>query len=154
MDWFQCTIKYEKTLDDGSVKKVSAPYLVDAMSFTEAERRIIEEISPYMTGIYEVSDIKKARFAEMFETSEPSADRFFKAKLVFITLDEKSGKEKRMTQQVLVQATDLRDSIKRLDDGMKSSMLDYTIASVAETPILDVFHYQEPVPEGLKRVEQ
>lgn len=147
-EWFECKVKYEKTMENGLVKKVAEPYLVDALSFTEAERRIIEEITPFMTGAFEVSDIKRARFAEIFESDDESADRFFKAKLVFITLDEKTGKERKSSQQMLVQASDLRDAVKRLDEGMKGSMMDYTIASVAETLIMDVFHYQEAAPEG------
>ncbi len=140
--WFECKVKYEKTLQDGTVKKVSEPYLVDALNFTEAERRIIEEITPYMTGIFEVSDIKKARYAEIFESTDESADRFFKAKLVFVTLDEKTGKEKRTTQNMLVQAADLRDAVKRLDEGMQGTMGDYTIAAVSETLLMDIFHYK------------
>lgn len=140
--WFECKVKYEKTLQDGTVKKVSEPYLVDALNFTEAERRIIEEITPYMTGIFEVSDIKKARYAEIFESTDESADRFFKAKLVFVNLDEKTGKEKRTTQNMLVQAADLRDAVKRLDEGMQGTMGDYTIAAVSETLLMDIFHYK------------
>lgn len=140
--WFECKVKYEKTLQDGTIKKVSEPYLVDALNFTEAERRIIEEITPYMTGIFEVSDIKKARYAEIFESTDESADRFFKAKLVFVTLDEKTGKEKRTTQNMLVQAADLRDAVKRLDEGMQGTMGDYTIAAVSETLLMDIFHYK------------
>ena len=133
-EWFECKIKYERTLDNGLVKKVNEPYLVDALNFTEAERRI--------------SDIKRARFAEIFETSDDAADRWFKAKLSFITLDEKSGKEKKTAHNMLVQATDLRDAVKRLDDGMKGSMMDYEIAAVSETPLMDVFHYKaDDVPE-------
>lgn len=134
-------------MENGLVKKVNEPYLVDALNFTEAERRIIEEITPFMTGEFEVSDIKRARYAELFEApGDDSADRFFRAKLVFITLDEKRGKEKKTSQNVLVQASDLRDSIKRLDEGMKGSMMDYTIASVTETMIMDVFHYVQTKP--------
>ena len=146
-EWFECKVKYEKTMENGLVKKVNEPYLVDALNFTEAERRIIEEITPFMTGEFEVSDIKRARYAELFEApGDDNADRFFRAKLVFITLDEKSGKEKKTSQNVLVQASDLRDSIKRLDEGMKGSMMDYTIASVTETMIMDVFHYVQTKP--------
>lgn len=141
-EWFECKVKYEKTMENGMVKKVNEPYLVDALNFTEAEARIIEEITPFMTGVFEVSDIKRARYAEMFEApGDDSADKFFRAKLVFITLDEKSGKEKKTSQNILIQASDLRDAIKRLDEGMKGSMLDYTIASITETAIMDVFHY-------------
>ena len=137
---FQCTVKYEKTLDDGRLQKVSESYLVEAISFTEAERRIIEEMAPFMSGIYEVSDIKKARFAEIFETKDASADRFFRVKLNMIVLDEKSGAEKRKSLQYLVKAADLRDAIQRLDEAMKDSMMDYEIASVADTPIMDIYH--------------
>lgn len=142
-EWFECKIKYEKTMDNGLVKKVNEPYLVDALSFTEAEKRIIEEISPYMTGEFQVADIKRARYAEFFETPEDSADRWFRAKLVFITLDEKSGKERKSSQNMLVQAADIRKAIERLDEGMKMSMMDYTIASITETNIMDVFRYKE-----------
>ena len=132
-EWFECKVKYEKTMENGLVKKVTEPYLVDALNFTEAEARIIEEITPFMTGAFEVSDIKRAHYAELFEApGDDSADKFFRAKLL---------KEKKTSQNVLVQAADLRDSIKRLDEGMKGSMMDYTIASVTETAIMDIFHY-------------
>ena len=145
-EWFECKVKYERTMDDGKVKKVNEPYLVDALSFTEAEQRIIEERKHYMSGEFQVSDIKRARYAELFETDDESADRWFKVKLTFITLDEKTGAEKKTSQNVLVQAADLRDAVKRLDEGMKSSMMDYVISSVAESPLLDVYHYV-PKPE-------
>ena len=140
-EWFECKVKYERTMDDGKVKKVNEPYLVDALSFTEAEERIIEERKHYMSGEFQVSDIKRARYAELFETDDESADRWFKVKLTFITLDEKTGAEKKTSQNVLVQAADLRDAVKRLDEGMESSMMDYVISSVAESPLLDVYHY-------------
>ena len=140
-EWFECKVKYERTMADGKVKKVNEPYLVDALSFTEAEERIIEERKHYMSGEFQVSDIKRARYAELFETDDESADRWFKVKLTFITLDEKTGAEKKTSQNVLVQAADLRDAVKRLDEGMESSMMDYVISSVAESPLLDVYHY-------------
>ena len=147
---FECKIRYEKTMENGLVKKVNEPYLVDALSFTEAEKRILEEIAPFMTGDYQVADIKRANYAELFETVSDSADKWFRIKLVFITLDEKSGKERKTSQNVLVQAADLRGSIDRLDEGMKGSMMDYTIASVTETAIVDVFRYRK-LPEGAVR---
>lgn len=140
--WFECKVKYQKTLENGAVKQVNEPYLVDALNFTEAERRIIEEITPYMTGIFEVSDIKRARYAEIIESSEERADRFFRAKLVFIVLDEKSGKEKKTTQNILVQAADLPDALQKLEAAMKGIAMDYSIASLAETLIMDIFHYK------------
>ena len=96
-EWFECKVRYEKTLENGLVKKVTEPYLVDALSFTEAERRFIEEIEPFMSGEF--------------------------------------------------QASDLRDAVKRLDKGMEGTMADYEIASIAETPIMDVFHYKAEADE-------
>lgn len=141
-EWFECKIKYEKTLENGLVKKVTEPYLVDALSFTEAEKRIVEEIQPFMSGEFQVSDIKRAKYAELFESHEEAADKWFRAKLTFITLDEKSGAEKKTSQNVLIQAADLRDAVRKLDEGMKGSMIDYIISAMTETAIMDVYHYQ------------
>ena len=139
--WFECKIRYEKTMENGMVKKVNEPYLVDALSFTEAEARIIEEISPFVSGEFTVSDIKRANYSELFPSEEEAADKWFKCKLVFIMLDEKSGAEKKTSTQVLVQAADLRDAVKKLDEGMKGTMADYQIAMVSETPIMDVYPF-------------
>ena len=139
--WFECKIRYEKTMENGMNKKVTEPYLVDALSFTEAEARIIEEMTPFISGEFTVSDIKRANYSELFPSEEEAADRWFKCKLVFNTLDEKSGAEKKTSTQVLVQAADLRDAVKKLDEGMKGTMADYQIASVAETAIMDVYPY-------------
>ena len=141
-EWFECKVKYERTLDDGKVKKVTEPYLVDALSFTEAEKRVIEERTPYMMGEFQVSDIKRARLAELFESDLESADKFYKAKLTFITLDEKTGAEKKSSHMVLGQAGDFESAVKRLKEGMKDSMSDYVISAMTETPILDIYHYK------------
>ena len=136
--WFECKIRYEKVMENGMNKKVTEPYLVDALSFTEAEARIIEEMTPFITGEFTVSDIKRANYSELFPSEEEAADRWFKCKLIFITLDEKSGAEKKTSTQVLVQAADLRDAVKKLDEG---TMADYQIALVSETPLMDVYPY-------------
>jgi len=139
--WFECKVKYDKTMENGLVKKVSEPYLVDAISFTEAEKRFIEEIRPFMTGEFEVSDIKRVNYSEVFFNDAESPDRWFKCKLSFITLDEKSGAEKRTNSYALVQAADLREAIKHLDEQMKGTIMDYQIAAVTETMIMDVYPY-------------
>ena len=139
--WFECKIRYERVMENGMNKKVTEPYLVDALSFTEAEARIIEEMTPYISGEFTISDIKRANYSELFPSDEESADRWFKCKLIFITLDDKSGAEKKTSTQVLVQAADLRDAVKKLDEGMKGTMADYQIASVAETAIMGVYPY-------------
>lgn len=146
-EWFECKVRYEKTLENGLIKKVTEPYLVDALSFTEAEKRFIEEIEPFMSGEFQITDIKRAKYAELFECEDEQADRWFKAKVAFITLDEKTGVEKKSSQNMLIQASDLRDAVKRLDKGMEGTMADYEIASVAETPIMDIFHYKAETAE-------
>ena len=93
------------------------------------------------SGEFTVSDIKRANYSELFPSDEESADRWFKCKLIFITLDEKSGAEKKTSTQVLVQAADLRDAVKKLDEGMKGTMADYQIGMVSETPLMDVYPY-------------
>ena len=139
--WFECKIQYEKTMENGMNKKVTEPYLVDALSFTEAEARIIEEVSPYISGEFTIADIKRANYTELFFCEEDSADRWFKCKLTFISLDENSGAEKKTSSNMLVQAADLRDAVKKLDEGMKGSMMDYVISSMTETAIMDVFPF-------------
>lgn len=91
--WFECKISYEKTMEDGLQKKVNENYTVDALSFTEAEKRIIEEMSNYISGEFAVKDIKIAPYKEIFFSEDASADRWYKAKLQFITIDEKTEKE-------------------------------------------------------------
>ena len=140
-NWFECSIRYEKTMENGMNKKVTEKYLVDSLSFTEAEARIIEEMTPFISGEFTVADIKRANYSELFPCDDEAADRWFKCKLVFITLDEKSGAEKKTTTQVLVQAVDLRDAVKKLDEGMKGTMADYQISSLSETAIIDVYFY-------------
>ena len=140
---FECKIRYEKTQENGMIKKVTEPYLVNALSFTEAEARITDEMLPYVSGEYSIADIKRAKYSEVFTSDEDRADSWFKGKLHFITLDEKSGSEKKTATLVLVQAADLRDAVKKIDEGMKGTLADYKISAVSETPIMDVFFYSK-----------
>ena len=137
--WFECKVSFEKVLENGMQKKVTEPYLVDALSFTEAEARIIEEIRPFISGEFTVTDIKRARLSELFFNE--NGDRFYKIKVYFITLDEKSGAEKKTAAQMLAQACTLKEAIAVLEEGMKGTMADYTIASVTETMLMDVFPF-------------
>ncbi len=146
-NWFECKVSYEKMMENGMQKKVTEPYLVDALSFTEAEARIIEEIRPFITGEFTVADIKRARLSELFFNE--NGDRFYRIKVYFITLDEKSGAEKKTAAQMLAQATTLKEAIAVLEEGMKGSMADYTIASVTETSLIDVFPFSaDKIPSG------
>lgn len=146
--YFECKIRYEKVMENGINKKVTEPYLVDALSFTEAESRIIEEMTPFINGEFTVSDIKRASYSELFFSDDEEDDKWFKCKLCFITLDEKSGAEKKTSTNVLVQASDLRKAIKNLDNGMKGTLADYSIAAISETAIMDVFKYEAKDNDG------
>jgi hypothetical protein len=126
-------------LDTGIQKTVTEPYLVDALSFTEAEARIIEEIKPYISGEFTISDIKRARYSDTFFNE--TGDRYFRAKLYYITLDEKSGSEKKTAVNMLIQATILKEAVEIIETEMKKTMIDYSIASVTETALMDVFPY-------------
>lgn len=152
-NWFQGKIRYEKVNEAGMNVKVTEPYLVDALSFTEAEARLIAEMTPFITGEFTVSDIARANYKELFFSDDEAADRWFKCKLIYITLDEKSSAEKRQNVNVLVQAADLRDAVKKLDAGMAGTMADYQIGAVAETAIMDVYPYTTPEGDDKPRPE-
>lgn len=136
-NWYECRVKYDKTLENGTQKKITEAYLVDAMSFTEAENRIIEEMTPYISGEFEVTAVKKARISELF--IDPEGDKYYRAKVMFITIDEKSGAEKRSGTNMLVQAKDFQMAVKNLENGMKGTMSDWEINTISETQLLDVF---------------
>ena len=139
-NYFECKIRYEKAQDNGQNKKINETYLVNAISFGEAETRIIEEMTPFIAGEFNITDIKKATYSELFESEEAAADTYYKIKLVFTTLDEVKGTEKKTAVNTLARATDLRDAVKTVNEGMKGTMSDYQIASVIETKIMDIFH--------------
>ena len=141
--WIECKIRYEKTMEDGSQKKVTELYVVDALSFTEAEASIIEEMSSYISGEFEVKDIKKAAYGEIFFSDSPSADRWYKTKLQFITIDDKTEKEKKSNVNYLVHGSTLPGAVKSIDEVMGGTMIDYVIASIAETQIMDVFEHNQ-----------
>ena len=142
-NWFECKIRYEKVMEDGLQKKVTENYVVDALSFSEAEERITEEMSSYISGEFDVADIKKAAYGEIFFSDDEMADKWYKAKLQFITYDEKTDKEKRSSVTYLVQAGSFNGAVKNIDEAMGGTMIDYVISSVAETTLLDVYEYKK-----------
>ncbi len=144
-EWKECIIQYEKTIEDGMQKKVREIYVVDALSFTEAETRIIEEMKSYISGEFDVANINPAVYKEIFFSDEAAADKWYKSRLQFITLDEKSGKEKRANVYYLVQASSFENARQNIVDVMSGTMIDYVIAKVEETKIMDVFEYQRSV---------
>lgn len=136
-NWFECTIRYDKLQENGAAKKVNEPYLVDALSFTEAEARITEEQRPFISGEFSVSAVKRTKIAEIFWNE--GGDRWFMVKVGFITIDEKTAAEKRSTSLILVQASDFRSAFENFTEGMKGTMADYEIVSISETPLMDVY---------------
>ncbi len=141
-NWFECKIKYEKTTDEGKIASVNENYLVDALSFTEAESRIIEEMKPFISGEFSVSGIKRARIAELFPSDDEEADKWYRCKVFYLTIDEEKGIEKRTGVAMLVQAADLKGALDGLMKGMETYMGDYEIASIAETTLMDVYPYE------------
>lgn len=177
-NWFLCKIRYEKTMEDGLQKKVTEQYVVDALSFTEAEARIIDQMSQYISGEFDVQEIDRCVFKEVFfmdwaskvldndaeklekairkknkdefdkwdkESLEDkfsnTGSQYYKAKLHFITTDEKTDKEKKSVVNYLVEGCSLESARKNIDEVMGGTMIDYRIAAVSETNIMDVFEY-------------
>lgn len=139
MSWFDCKITYEKEINQaGKMRKVSESYLVDAETFTDAEARMAEEMSS--RGPYIMDSVKKVRLYELF--LDHKSQRFYKAKVGFISLDEKAGVEKKKFVQMLVQADDIEEALAGITKGMANTMSDYEIASIAETTYMEVFPYQ------------
>ncbi|MBR1933578.1 MAG: DUF4494 domain-containing protein [Prevotella sp.] len=153
-NWFECKIRYEKTMEDGLQKKVTEAYVVDALSFSEAEQRIIEEMSSYISGEFNVTDIKKAAYGEIFFDDSDMADKWYKAKTQYITIDEKTEKEKRSNVNFLVQAGSFNGAVKNIDEVMGGTMIDYVIVSVAETTLMDVFEFKKKEQNDKPEFEQ
>jgi len=142
--WFETKVKYQKTMEDGSEKVVSEAYVVDALSFTEAESAIIDEMSVYVSGELKVSGIGKAGYGEIFFSDVDDDDKWYKAKLQFITIDEKSEKEKRSNVTYLVQAKSLARALRYIDEVMGKTMIDYDVVGLNETKLMDVFEHHVP----------
>ncbi|MBQ8773046.1 MAG: DUF4494 domain-containing protein [Muribaculaceae bacterium] len=136
-NWFEVKVRYDKMMENGVQKKVNEPYLVDALSFTEAESRIIEEMTPFISGDFSISAVKKTKISEIFW--DDSADKWYMVKVAFITIDEKSAVEKKTNSFILVAANDFKGALENFMEGMKGTMADFDIVSITETPLMDVF---------------
>lgn len=140
-EWFETKIRYEKMMEDGMQKKTTEAYVVDALTFTEAEETITEEMSAYITGDFSITDIKKAPYKEIFFSDNDMDDKWYKVKLQFIIIDEKSGKEKLSAVNYLVQSNTLQNAVKNIEEVMNTGMQDWKLAQVAETALMDVFEH-------------
>lgn len=135
--WIKTSVRFDKTMENGAIKRVTEPYLVDALSFTEAEARIIEEVTPFISGEFTVSAVKKSKVSEIFW--DETGDRWYQVKSAFITINEKTGAEKRSTAVFMVQASDFKSAYDNFMQGMKGTVADFDIISITETAIMDVF---------------
>lgn len=149
--WIEVKVRYDKMTDSGKTVKVTDPYLVDAVSCTEAEARVVEEMTSFVND-FNVLNVGKTKISEIFW--DETGDRFYKVKVNFITIDEKSGVEKRKASFILVQASTFTDALANFNKGMKGTMADYEIEAIAETKIVDVYRYQAPAAEPAKVAER
>jgi hypothetical protein len=145
-NWFECKVRYDKMMENGLQKKVTEPYLVDALSFTEAESRIIEEITPFISGDFSISAVKRTKISEIFW--DDSADKWYLVKTNFITIDEKTAVEKKSATLILVAANDFRGALDNFMEGMKGTMADSEVASIVETPLMDVYKAKLQSPKA------
>lgn len=136
-NWFECKVRYVRMLETGMQKAVNEPYLVDALSFTEAELRITEEMAPFISGEFTVSAVKREKLSEVFY--DETGDKWYKVKYNIITVDEKTAVEKKTSVTTLVQAANFQAALDNFMEGMKGTMADFEIASITETAIMDVF---------------
>jgi len=153
--WYECKVKYRKIDETSGAQKVTTePYLVDAISYTEAESRITEEMNAYLSDsdAIKITNIKVANYAEIhpFENS----DRWFKSKISLIAFDEESGKERKTNLYLLIQANDVKEAYDNTISVMKDTMGEYTIPAITESPIKDVFPYFSGDEEDAERIEK
>ena len=142
--WYECFVIVPKTQDDGNVKNVNEVYTVDALTFTEAEARIIDEMQPYvsnMVGGFQIKNINPAQYKEVFFSGMERDDKWFKVKVGFLTIDEKTMKEKTTYTYYLVQADKAETANAYVNEVMGRGMADYRIVSNVETKIMDVYKH-------------
>lgn len=145
---YECGVRFEKTMENGLTRKVTELYLVDAISFAEAEGRITKEMEPYISGDFDVITIKRTNISEIVENAADAADKWFKVKLNFITIDEKTGKEKKQAVHFIVRATDINNAHSVVVEHMNGSVMDYEISTLDETKIMDLFRYEPNVSDN------
>ena len=139
-NWFECRVSYDKVQDNGAIKRITEAYLVDAVNFTEAEKRITEKMQPYISGEFTVSAVRRRNYESVLVGTE--GDYYYRVKLVIITIDEKTAAEKKSNLFLLVQSDDLPTVIYDVNEFMKGTMADWQFHTITETPIIDVFRYE------------
>lgn len=137
--WYTVKVKFIKEFQDGTLKRVSEPYLVNALSFTDAEARIYQEVGEYVRGEFIVSTISKTDLADIFQYDD--AQKWFKVKVAYVSEDADSGKEKKINTNFLVSANNLKEAYDRVEENLKGLMVSYEIPSIILTPIIEIYPY-------------
>lgn len=150
--WYECKVKYRKTDETGGQKVVTEPYLVDAISYTEAEKRINEEMAAYISEEFKITTIKVGNYAEIHPFE--NADRWFKSKVSLLAYDEESGKERKTNLYLLVQANDVKEAFDNTTFAMKNTLGEYSIPAISESPIMDVFPYFSGDEDDVEALER
>lgn len=141
--WFETIVRYDKVMESGEVKKVSETYVVDAITFGEAEENIAGILASYTSGDFDIKNINPAPYSDIFFSDKDTDDKYYRVKLAFITIDERTQKEKKSKVTYLVQAGSLEQARKNTEEVMNGTMIDYEFVSVTETKILDVFEKKD-----------
>ena len=147
--WYTIKVKYTKQLDDGRLKRVTEPYLVDAVSFTDAEARIYEEVGTSVKGEFLITGITKTDFADIFYYED--SDDWYKCKLTYISVDADSGKEKKISNNFLVTAGNVKEAYERIHESMQDMMVTFEIPSIALSTIVEVFPFNPDQDTELDR---
>lgn len=140
-EWFEVTIAYDAISESGADVVKKEVYLVDAVSFGDAEERVYNERKAFITGDSLVAKVKRVKYEEIIQHVDDVKDKYYKGRIELISFDETSGEEKRNRYNILVNASDFYDAVERLKDGMKVWLSDIEVISMQETPILEVFRY-------------
>lgn len=153
--WFKCVVNYHKIDDDGRERKVSETYLIDAVTYTDAEARIIAQLATMVRGEFVVKQITQTNIVEIFP--HEVGQWWFVGKISIVTIDEKAGKEKKISNQFLIAADDIKQALKRLEEGLSYVMVPFQITSLAVSNIIDVFPYfgddvNKQIPSNLKPI--
>ena len=145
--WFVCTVKYTKEDDKGNRKKITEPYLVDAVSFSEAEARIYQELESIIQGDFYVNDISKSNFEDVFHYDD--ADVWYKCKVTYTDVDHESQKEKKITKYMLVSAHDVKQAYERMQESLNTMIVPFEIPSIVESSFVEVFVYDSEVNQEI-----
>lgn len=156
--WFLCKIKYQREEESGKIKKISEAYLVDAVSYTEAEARIYQELGSIIRGEFEVTAITKSRFVDIFHYDDN--DVWYKCKVTYLVADEKSGKEKKIINLMLVTAANVKEAYERIYESLSTMLVPFEVPEISQSPIVEIFPYiseedrEQVIPENLRPLSE